>query len=341
MLEIFASDHDRVVDAAVGQGKTTYRYALDHLYPLIDRLGLQRKVQDPKFYDRLKRDILSGCVMPSITVAFIDEAAYQLDALSKELIEEYANKNIANGFILDGIQRLNTLNRASKESVTNFPYDRPIYFTILICKSMDNLLYRMITLNNGQRPMTTRHQIEILTTNLFDFSDVALPIKTEKSNARRRGTFKQADFVLAYLAFLSNSTTIDNQKLIEQKLDELLAFKILETDLTKSSVQFSDVLTLIERMLENEDIRNWFKNVNNLVGFCSAIRKSHAVLSNCSNVDFITKLSEFEKAFASFSVSKIRLGQARRNAVNLFVSNFDQLRDLNYLEMMEKLASVI
>lgn len=341
MLEIFVVDHDSVVDAAVGQGKTTYRFALDKLYPLIDRLGLQRKVQDPKFYDRLKRDLISGCVMPPITIAFVDDEQTDIDQLDHDSLQEYVNANIESGFILDGIQRLNTLHRAAGEVGANVLDDRPIYFTVLICKSVDNLLYRMITLNNGQRPMTTRHQIEILTANLFEFSDSPLPIKTEKGNSRRRGTFKQADFVLAYLAFLSNSTAIDNQKLIEEKLDELLAFKILETDLTKSSVQFQEVLVLLDRFISDDNLKTWFKNANNLIGFCSAVRKGYPELQDFSNEDFKSTVSEFEKAFSSFSVSKIRLGQARRNAVSLMISHLDEFKDFNHLEMMERMASVV
>lgn len=341
MLDIFVVDHDSVVDAAVGQGKTTYQFALDKLYPLIDRLGLQRKVQDPKFYDRLKRDLISGCVMPPITIAFVDEGQTDIDQLDHDQLQKYVNENIESGFILDGIQRLNTLHRAAGETAANVLGDRPLYFTVLICRSMDNLLYRMITLNNGQRPMTTRHQIEILTANLFEFSDSPLPIKTEKGNSRRRGTFKQADFVLAYLAFLSNSTAIDNQKLIEEKLDELLAFKILETDLTKSSVQFQEVLSLVDRFVTDEYLKSWFKNANNLIGFCSAVRKSYPSLEHFSNEDFGPVVVEFEKAFSSFSVSKIRLGQARRNAVSLFITQIEQFKDFNHLEMMEKMAAVI
>ena len=44
-----------------------------------------------------------------------------------------------------------------------------LYANLLICESMDRLLYRMITLNNGQKPMSARHQIEILAGNIFDF----------------------------------------------------------------------------------------------------------------------------------------------------------------------------
>ncbi len=341
MIQIFATDHDAVVNAAVGQGKTTYRYALEHLYPLIDRLGMQRKVQNPKFYDRLKRDILHECVIPPITIAFIELEEIDFKNFDNSKLQKYASDNISQGFILDGIQRLNTLNRAANEEKDDFPYDKSLYFSILICKSIDNLLYRMITLNNGQRPMTTRHQVEILTSNLFDFSDTDIQIATEKSNGRRRGYFKQSDFVLAYLAFLSNSTTIDNQKLIEEKLDELLAFKILESDITEPDIEFSEVLTLIEKFLGNEELKKWFKNINNLIGFSSAIRKSYTDVGQCSNAQFLEIIEEFEKAFSSFSISKIRLGQARRNAVNHLISNFEQLQGFNNLEMMEKIATVV
>jgi hypothetical protein len=341
MIEIFATDHDAVVNAAVGQGKTTYRYALEHLNPLIDRLGIQRKVQDPKFYDRLKRDILNKCVMPPITIAFIESEDINFNNFDNAELGKYANDNIPQGFILDGIQRLNTLQRAAHENKDSFPYDKSLYLSVLICSSTDNLLYRMITLNNGQRPMTTRHQVEILTSNLFDFSDVDIQIATEKSNGRRRGSFKQGDFVLAYLAFLSNSTTIDNQKLIEEKLDELLAFKILETDITEPDIEFSEVLTLIERFSENEESKKWFKNVNSLIGFCSTIRKSYVAVNQYSNEQFAEIIEKFEKAFSSFSISKIRLGQARRNAVSYLISNFEQLQNFNNLELMEKIATVV
>ena len=341
MLEIYSVDQDQVVRAAVGQGKVTYEYALDNIYPLIDRLDIQRKVQDPKFYDRLKRDILHGCVMPPITLAFIEEDPIRIENFTCEELQSYVASNIGNGFVLDGIQRLNTIHRASSEAPDTFPMERSIYFSVLICGSVDSLLYRMITLNNGQRSTTTRHQIEILTTNLFEFPGGALPVITEKKSTRKKGMFKQADFVLAYLAFLSNSTTIDNQKLIEEKLDQLIAFKILETDISKDHVEFSEVLNLIEALCNNDALKESFRNVNNLVGFSSAIRKSISNISNLSVDNFENLIIEFEKAFASFSVSKIKLGQARRNAVSCFIEDFQDFHQLNYLEMTEKLAKFI
>lgn len=96
---------------------------------------------------------------------------------------------------------------------------------------MDNLLYRMVTLNNGQKPMSARHQIEILTSNLFDFQETGERILTEKDskNLKISVSFNRADFIKGYLAFLSNSTNIRNQKFIEDQMDALIADKILKS----------------------------------------------------------------------------------------------------------------
>lgn len=341
MFKIYSVEQDTVISAAVGIGKTTYGQALEHLYPLINQLAIQRKLQDPKFYERLKRDIVNGCIMPPITLAYVAPKTTRLDKFDEASLQTFMLKNIKDAFILDGIQRLNTLHLAANENPDFALHDHPLYLNVVVCKTMDSLLYRMITLNNGQKGMTTRHQIEIVTSNIYDFSDSDLVIEVEKTKKKKRGAFKKADFVLAYLAFLSSSTTVDSQKLIEEKLDQLIAFKILESDPIHSNVEFSDVLNLIENLCEEKNTKEWFKNSNNLVGFTSAVKDSFDVFAKTSPENFESILSEFERAFASFSVSKIKLGQARRNAVHWFISHFKNFRELGHLEMMGILAAHI
>lgn len=341
MFKIYSVDQDTVISSAVGIGKTTYGQALEHLHPLINQLAIQRKLQDPKFYDRLKRDILNGCIMPPITIAYVAPKSTKLDKFDEESLQTFMLENIKNAFILDGIQRLNTLHRASNEVKPFDLEEHPLYLNVIVCKTMDSLLYRMITLNNGQKGMTTRHQIEIVTSNMYDFTDSDLIIETEKSSKKKRGAFKKADFVLAYLAFLSNSTTVDSQKLIEEKLDQLIAFKILESNPIHSEVEFSDALEIIDGLCENSNIKAWFRNSNNLIGFSSAIKNSHGILKTTSPKSFEDVLMEFERAFASFSVSKIKLGQARRNAVHRFIAHYKTFQKLGHLEMMEVLAAYI
>ncbi len=173
-IKIYDIQKDEVIKSYYLTVSIDYEYGLEKLVPLINKLEFQRNPLRASFYKRLEEDIQAGCIMPNITVAIkINE-----DTLNNEdITEEYINDNLKNAFILDGIQRLNTLNRIDKSKLDK---SRRLYCNILVSNSMDRLLYRMITLNNGQKPMSARHQIEILAGNIFDFNSLPILIVTEK-----------------------------------------------------------------------------------------------------------------------------------------------------------------
>ncbi len=339
---IYSIDHDRVVDATVALGRVNYSYAISKLLPLVNRLDQQRRIQNPRFYERLQRDILRGCLMPPITLAFVKKQA--VDLSTKRKILDFVDANIDEGFILDGIQRLSTLKRAydSTQDKKKFPLKQALFLNIIVCKSVDNLLYRMITLNNGQKPMTARHQIEILAANAFEFEKSGLELATEKSATRRKpGIFNRSDFELGYMAFLSSSVNVDSQKLIQEKLDELLAAKILERDPTDAGIEFVDVLELIAQLIKKPRVDRWFKLSNNLIGFCASIRAGYVQVKKVDGKAFETFLDQFELAFASFDVSKLKLGRARRNAVAYAIKHFGDVKKADSQEITDRLIQVL
>jgi hypothetical protein len=243
--------------------------------------------------------------------------------------------------VLDGIQRLNTLKRAS-ESDGNLDLARPLFLNIIICYSMDNLLYRMITLNNGQKPMTARHQIEILANNVYDFETLSIKVRTEKERKRAtKGAFKKADIVKAYIAFLSNSTNIDNRKIIEQKMDELVADRILDSNITEDDVEFEEVIALVDRLGENAKSLTWFQVNNNLIGFAVGIKTSFSIVSETSNEDFAKATENFEKAFAGFDISKFNVGQQRRKLTSYFIAHYNDLFELGENDLLQVLSEVL
>lgn len=207
---------------------------------------------------------------------------------------------------------------------------------------MDNLLYRMITLNNGQKPMSARHQIEILTANLFEFEGSEMPIFTEREAKRLKikVAFNKSDFIKGYLGFLANSTNIENQKIIEEKLDELIADKILESNITEDELEFSDVVGLINRFSTNEKIFKWFKNANNLIGFCVGIKSNFQTINETQTESFNDSIRLFEQAFESFNFSKIKVGRIRRNLVSYFIKNYSELSDVDVLDLVDTLSQV-
>ncbi len=339
-INIFSIDDDKVIKSKFITGKTDYRFALHHLVPLIDKLDIQRKIQDAKFYRRLEKDMTKGCILPPLTLAFIVDSS-KLDPTIVRY-ENYINRNISSAFVLDGIQRLNTLARTNKNN-PNLDLKQPLFLNILFCDSMDNLLYRMITLNNGQKPMTARHQIEILAGNIYNFNDSPVAIQTEKERGKRsiRGSFNRADVIKAYIAFLSNTTNIDNQKIIEEKMDELIAEKILDSNITDDNLEFSEILNVIEKFSEDPDLLNWFKNnENNMIGFAVGIRKSFENIKSLSTDEFKKAVTLFEDVFRSFNVSKIKVGQQRRKTLEHFISHFSELNQLEENDLLEILSDI-
>lgn len=332
-VTIFDKADDAVIDSVVAMGKTTYSYAIENLYPLIDRFSGQRKIQDKKFYARLERDILDHCLIPPITIAFV-EPNFLESSIGK--IAEYVSSNIHKGYILDGIQRLNTLKRASKDS--KFDENQPLYLNVIISPSEDKLLYRMITLNNGQKPMTPRHQIEILTQELFDFSDVKMSVQTEKERSKKviRGSFNLGDLSKAYLAFLTGSVNNENNKIIDEKMDQIIVGRIMDRQPKDEEIHFKQVIKEIDRLTEKDAIHDWFKVGNNLIGFSVGIKKSYHDVNSSTVSDFLNSIELFERAFKWINPSKVNLGKYRRELSKEFFENYSKYSKLDEMELGEQ-----
>ena len=219
-MNIYEIDSDEVINAVVVNGSITYKEAVDKLVPLINKTEFQRKLQDKKFYEKLERDIVDGCIMPPITIAFVDTSIKSYS--KKEDIVKFFEKNYSKSFVLDGIQRLNTLSRVKDSKRINL--DKKLYLNIVFSDSIDKLLYRMITLNNGQKPMTPRHQVEVMMANVFDFKELGIAVQTEKERAVKikMNSFNKSDLVQAYLAYMANSPMVDNKKIIQDKMHYLI-----------------------------------------------------------------------------------------------------------------------
>ncbi|MEZ8715902.1 hypothetical protein AB6D81_07895 [Vibrio splendidus] len=329
---IFDKTKDGVIDSVVATGKTTYSYAIESLYPLIDRFSAQRKTQDKKFYARLERDILDKCLMPPLTIAFVEP---NFDIKKEGDIAKYIESNIKSGYVLDGIQRLSTLNRAKDDE--RFDGSQPLYLNIIISPTEDKLLYRMITLNNGQKPMTPRHQIEILTQELFDFTDVNIDVQTEKERGKTivKGSFDLGDLSKAYLAFLTGSVNNDNNKIIGEKMDQIIVGRIMDKQPTEEDIDFKQVIKLIEKLSENDLTRKWLKVGNNLIGFSVGLKASYDSISNTSPEKFSDSINLFEVAFKAINPSKVNLGKFRRELSKNFIENYGEHSDFDEMELVE------
>ena len=137
------------------------------------------------------------------------------------------------------------------------------------------------------------------------------------------------------MAFISNSTAIDNKKIIESKLDELIAKKIIESNVTEDDLEFGEVISLINRLCEDHFFKKWFDNVNSIIGFSVGIKKSYHLLQDVAINEFKNAILKFEKAFDSLNLSTIKLSRERRNLVRYFISRYDTLGGMDYLDLLD------
>ena len=146
-----------------------YKEYLSFSKKIIHNNDLQRKrVKSSKtVYSLLKDDLKDGCIIPPIVLA-ISDAGYSKE-WSNEDVEKFINRNIEKLLILDGLQRTYTLIDAEKELKQEKDIEKIVDFEKRILRlelyvgiNKFGILYRMLTLNTGQTPMSLRHQIEIL-----------------------------------------------------------------------------------------------------------------------------------------------------------------------------------
>lgn len=144
-------------------------------------------------YSLLRNDLKKLCTIPTIVLAFKAEGIAHEDG--KELFLNFHD----NLMILDGLQRTYSLidvykelekeNQKQLERFRNHKIRVEVYKGI----SRTGILYRMLTLNTGQPPMTKRHEIEILYSDYqsLDFGDdIHLNTETSTSNPSKSiGTY--------------------------------------------------------------------------------------------------------------------------------------------------------
>lgn len=341
MFRILDESYDKVIQSVYLTATADYEFALQKLVPLIDKLDFQRNPLRKSFYSRLENDIVNGCIMPFLTIAIKKD-------ISNNELPFYTDDNktpflqlLQNAFVLDGIQRLNTLKRVA--SMPNFDSTRPIFFNILVCGSMDRLLYRMVTLNNGQKPMTARHQIEVLANNIFDFDNLPIISVTEKQNKSNKKATDEAimnkeSLIKAYIAYISGSVNIDNQKIIESKMDELITDQIMDSNITKRDTQYHDIIGYVSGCMEDDYLKNWFKTPNNFIGFSAAMSNQFEIIKNISHDELVDSIVLFENAFSSIDVSKIKLGMARRRMVKYFFENYEKFSVMDNNRLLDKIS---
>ena len=138
-----------------------------------ENLEIQRKIiKGFKPYDRLRQDLKAGCLIPPVVLGIregrIDTPRDVNDGLFIPSLESTRTKDV---FIIDGLQRTtaiqNVRNLIQGKELANF-LSRPLRVEIWPDITLPELTYRMILLNAGQKPMSLKHQLEVVSRPLCE-----------------------------------------------------------------------------------------------------------------------------------------------------------------------------
>lgn len=161
-----------IFDKKINSYNVMTQMSLSEYYELVKNSVKKNELQRPRvrssksIYANLKEDLRAGCIIPPIVLSlYSDKDVSRLDDAGLKAFIEGNKDHI---FILDGLQRTYTIQDLLNESQSPHDSETIIRVEIYLGLNREGVLYRMLTLNTGQTPMSLRHQIEIIYLDLLD-----------------------------------------------------------------------------------------------------------------------------------------------------------------------------
>lgn len=184
-------------------------------------------------YSLLKTDLKQGCVIPPIVLALSMEAKPKKDETEDNLID-FIQQHKEKLIILDGLQRTYTIRdlvnelQEQGEPDSKIILSRKLRIEIYIGINRLGILYRMLTLNTGQTPMSSRHQIEIIYSDYIKegINGVRLIKEVEGDSPNDEGEYRFSDIIEGFTSYLERDyLTIDRVDILDniKSLEKLSA----------------------------------------------------------------------------------------------------------------------
>lgn len=249
-------------------------------------------------YALLKEDLQKGCIMPPIVLGL---PSSKKESVTLTNICDTIKEKAADLLILDGLQRTYTiidlraeLSSKKDENNLNKLLLQPLRIEVYVGINRIGILYRMLTLNTGQTPMSLRQQIEML---YIDFAKIPIDgvkvIKESDDDAPQKlGEYTFRSIIEGFNAYLErNELPLDRFDLLENiRSLEKLSIENQDAALFEDFVRvydnfvkhFSQITNSKEFTSEDLDIagqvfgkdaRRIFTKSQAITGFGSAIGK--------------------------------------------------------------------
>jgi hypothetical protein len=282
-----------LVEASVGEYLAIAKEILKN-----NEFQRRRVKASPTLYSLLKEDVLLGCVIPPIVLALGGDGTADMNP-GQEV--EFILERGRNLLILDGLQRTSSMIELESELLTKDDQEslaklreHPLRLEIYVGLDRLGILYRMLTLNTGQTPMSLRQQVEILFLDYarLPMGGITLVRESDDAAADAMGKYSFKAVIDGFNSFLErNELPIDRYDLLEsvkslerlskESGDENLfkeftesyhSFVVKMDEMTGSQICSSEDLG-IKGQPFGIDARRVFSKEQALAGFGAAIAK--------------------------------------------------------------------
>ncbi len=253
---------DKIFDNRIDSLNLLIETTLEEYYNLSKNILANNEFQrrrvksSSSVYSLLKTDLRQGCVIPPIVLALSIEAKPKKEETDESIIENI-NNHKEKLIILDGLQRTYTIRDLVNELNEKDDPDkseilkRKLRIEIYIGINKLGILYRMLTLNTGQTPMSSRHQIEIIYSDYIQggIDGITLIKEIEGETPNAIGQYKFRDIIEGFTSYLDRDyLTIDRTDILDNiKSLEKLAVENQGSDL------FIEFLTIYHTFVKKMD----------------------------------------------------------------------------------------
>ncbi len=306
----------------------SYKEYLKHATRILDNNPYQRKrvTSSNTIYSQLKQDMIEGCIIPPIVLALSNN--YEKE--TKNGLEKFIQSNMDDMLILDGLQRTYTLIDAYEEVKKNDGCEEKFLSNIIRAEIYYGInrfgtLYRMLTLNTGQTPMSMRHQIEILYSNLdLESENIKLLKEADGQRISAPGEYKFKDAIDGFVALIQgNYLPMDRTAVLETiKSIETISKEDLNNDLFTQFVKTYHKLFLKINEITSYDRISDYKN--DLVDGSSMLFNESGI-SEPKNFMYATSIESFFSKSQTFTGFGGAIG---------FLRNKNIISSLNDIEKM-------
>lgn len=298
-------------------------------------------------YSLLKEDIKVGCIIPPIVLAIFPHNQNEKSFDAENLLAKITTAG-EDLLILDGLQRTYTIldllseigqDEALLTKVKNSPLRVEVYTGI----SKVGVLYRMLTLNTGQSPMSTRHQVEMLYSD-YKHGFEGLRFITEAENRVPSGDneFRFNDILDGFISYITGDyLPLDREDLIGiiKNLESLTKddkrkdlFKLLINSYNKLRNRLNEIdnnwqyenIGDIKKRPFGKNINEIFSKVQTIAGFGAALSfiVENGLVSNIEAVDNLIlkikadtiedSLNELVKHLDEIQINAKKIGNEQR-----------------------------